>query len=169
MTGFIGPPDPDRTGDVGEDLVDSSTGAPSRSGDIADIRVIASTLADTDPVRQWLNEYADLLERGVGQIDFDVMEDMAVDIIEKQTRTIERQTHSLQMKVRSGNVHDPRPVVAFLYYLARDGMPVGDIEGILIRLRELERDFGEYGFTNGWLARWAQDAAERLRVAPGTH
>ena len=149
MTGFADPPDRDKTGDVDEDLVDSSTGAPSKSkaeplNDPDQIksdrmRDLAKHLMGNDPVKRWLNEYADLLERGVGQIDFGVMESVAVDIIEKQTRAIQRQTHSLQMKVRSGNVHDPWPLVAFLYYLARDRMPIGDIEEILIRLRELDR------------------------------
>ena len=181
MTGFADPPDRDKTGDAGEDLVDSSTGAPSRrivdqeTANIADIRVIASTLADTDPVRQWLNEYADLLDRGVGQIRIDDADDIIADIEvmianasvaadESQAKADRRKSHSEQMMVRSGNVHDPRPLVAFLYFLARDVVPVGDIESILIRLRELESDLGEYGFTNGWIARWAQDASERLGV-----
>lgn len=137
MTGFAGTPDRDKTGDADEDLVDSSTGAPSKSE-----RTESDMLADIE----------------------EVVTTLVADQLDDQAKFARRETHSDQMMVRSGNVHDPRPLVAFLYYLARDQMPVGDIETILIRLRELERDFGEYGFTNGWIARWAQDAAERLGV-----
>jgi len=107
-------------------------------------------------------------ERAVLENVEEAIVDITADLVEQRATVEQRESHSEQMMVRSGNVHDPRPLVAFLYFLARDGMPVGDIEGILIRLSELERDFGEYGFTNGWIARWAQDAAERLGVTRST-
>lgn len=62
-----------------------------------------------------------------------------------------------RMRAASGRVNDDRPLVAFLYELARDHLPVGAIEGMM-------HDWTPEGcmFTNGWLAAWAQDAADRL-------
>lgn len=66
---------------------------------------------------------------------------------------------NLRMRAASGEVDDPRPLVAFLYELARDEVTTGVLEGKLDRLAKAEEPFA---FTNGWLARWAQDAADRL-------
>ena len=69
------------------------------------------------------------------------------------------------MRERSGRVTDTDPLVCFLYLLARGEVPVGDIEDILGEV-EISATQGECVYTNGWLAKWAQDAAERLRHAP---
>lgn len=62
-----------------------------------------------------------------------------------------------ELRAASGEIDDHRPLVAFLYLLARDHCPVGVVEEILGSI-----GMGPYEFTNGWLARWAQNAAERL-------
>lgn len=71
---------------------------------------------------------------------------------------------NLQMREASGRVNDPRPLVAFLYELARDEISLGALEDKLERITNLppEKVPGPFMFTNGWLARWAQDAADRL-------
>ncbi len=71
---------------------------------------------------------------------------------------------NLRMREASGRVNDNRPLVAFLYELARDEIQIGDIEDKLDRITNLppEKVPGPFMFTNGWLARWAQDAADRL-------
>lgn len=75
----------------------------------------------------------------------------------------------LRMRAASGRVDDFRPLVAFLYELARDHVTTGTLEGFLDRVATISApdEKGEQGpaqFTNGWLARWAQDAADRLLV-----
>lgn len=65
-----------------------------------------------------------------------------------------------RMRTASGAVDDARPLVALLYELARDDLPVGVFEDKIDRL--VNRQGLEFQFTNGWLARWAQDAADRL-------
>lgn len=64
-----------------------------------------------------------------------------------------------RMRHASGRVDDDRPLVAFLYHLARDEIPCGDIE---MQIDQAVKVRGTARFTNGWLARWAQDAADRL-------
>lgn len=73
----------------------------------------------------------------------------------------------LRMRDASGRVDDFRPLVGFLYELARDLVPTGTLEGKIDRIAahgepDADGERGPIMFTNGWLARWAQDAAERL-------
>lgn len=69
----------------------------------------------------------------------------------------------LAMRAASGRINDDRMLVAFFYHLGRDLLPLGSIEQAL---RDAERgqptteDPDRY--TNGWLAQWAQHAADRL-------
>lgn len=63
-----------------------------------------------------------------------------------------------RMRKASGRVDDDRALVAFLYHLARDDVTTGDVEMIVDQLVGK----GPYRFTNGWLARWAKDVADRL-------
>lgn len=67
---------------------------------------------------------------------------------------------NLRMREASGRVDDPRPLVAFLYELVRDHLTTGALEERIDRLARA--DAGPFLFTNGWLAGWAQDAADRL-------
>jgi hypothetical protein len=72
-----------------------------------------------------------------------------------------------RMREVSGRIDDSRPLVSFFYVLARDVATPGVIEGLLgLSLPSDESDeHGECGpvmFTNGWLARWAQDVVDRF-------
>lgn len=62
------------------------------------------------------------------------------------------------MRDRSGRVDDDRPLVAFLYQIGRD-LGTGAVEPMLDKV---DLTTGPFMFTNGWLARWAQDTADRL-------
>ena len=63
------------------------------------------------------------------------------------------------MRARTGNVTDARALVSFFYELLRDTVPLGTIEALVQRV-ELEDPVRVY--TNGHLARYAQDLADRL-------
>lgn len=64
-----------------------------------------------------------------------------------------------RMRLASHCVTDTRSVVALLYMLAREHLPIGQIEAII---DGLETDCDDFRFTNGWLAEWAKDATGRL-------
>jgi len=70
---------------------------------------------------------------------------------------------NLRMREASGRVNDTRPLVAFLYNLARDEVTMGVLEDVLTRsIGDSEDAARPFMFTNGWLAQWAQDTADRL-------
>jgi hypothetical protein len=75
------------------------------------------------------------------------------------------------MRAKSGTVTDSRPLVVFLYSLARDYLPLTDIEDAIDNSFPPEpHPEARVIFTNGWLARWAQYSAERLtRPMEGTN
>ena len=78
------------------------------------------------------------------------------------TSDIEKLTETDRMRNASGNVQDSRMLVAFLYALARDEVPIGKLEGLIDDLRRASRRIDAVTYTNGWLAQWAKDAADRL-------
>lgn len=64
----------------------------------------------------------------------------------------------IAMRERSGNIRIDNSLVEFIYILVRDHLPLGVIEDILS-----ENVCGApVLYTNGWLARYAQDVAIRL-------
>lgn len=69
------------------------------------------------------------------------------------------------MRARSGNVRDDRPLVAFLYLLIRDHVVPGAIEEMMGEL-DAQPDGATVQYTNGWMAEYAQDVAERLGAGP---
>ena len=76
----------------------------------------------------------------------------------------------LRMREMSGRVDDRRPLVTFLYQLARDHLAIGIVEEIMksVERASVPNEDSESGptmFTNGWLARWAQDVADRFEEA----
>lgn len=73
---------------------------------------------------------------------------------------------NLRMRAASGQVDDVRPLVAFLYRLARDEITTGVLEPIIDRVAQPDDHDHTFQFTNGWLARWAQDTADRLQGRP---
>jgi hypothetical protein len=70
--------------------------------------------------------------------------------------------HTSRLRKASGQVVSTGPLVSFLYELMRDHVPPGVVEGIM---KQTETDEPNYEtiFTNGWLARYAEDVAARLR------
>lgn len=86
-----------------------------------------------------------------------------------------------EMREASGNKTTNRLLVAFLYILVRDVLTPGSIERILLTLRDRNDGEGQPGLklTNGWIADYAENIADRLlnnwiskkRTSPteGTH
>lgn len=71
--------------------------------------------------------------------------------------------HSQLMRLRSGGVDSTDPLVAFLYVLMRDYVVPGSIEEIM--LSKMPRTPEEtVHYSNGYLARYAMDIAERIHV-----
>ena len=67
------------------------------------------------------------------------------------------------MRERSGRETSKDPLVDFLYHLMRDHLPVGTVEGIVST--EVEAYKGQTSvYTNGWLAQYAKDIADRLKL-----
>ena len=66
-----------------------------------------------------------------------------------------------RLRTVSGEVTDSSPLVAFFYLLARDTACVGAIESILDQSLDITAAQPAL-YTNGWLARWAQDVAGRF-------
>jgi hypothetical protein len=62
------------------------------------------------------------------------------------------------IRERSGKVESDDPLVSFLYQLMRDHLALGIVESLMA---DAERQPSL--FTNGWLANYAKDMAERLR------
>lgn len=74
-------------------------------------------------------------------------------------------TENDRMRSASGTITDRDPLVAFLYVMGRDLAPIGSIEGLL---EKIDCKGVDVVFTNGWLAQWARDAANRLRIEEGS-
>lgn len=66
-----------------------------------------------------------------------------------------------EMRKRTGSVKSCDPLVSFLYILMRDHVTPGTVEKIM----EQHIGYGECIFTNGHLARLAQDVKDRLRIS----
>lgn len=65
------------------------------------------------------------------------------------------------LHARSGHVESNSALVAFLYELLRDHLPAGAVEQ-LVRNQTDDDIALPYVFTNGHLARYAEDLAARL-------
>lgn len=78
----------------------------------------------------------------------------------------ERVWETIQLRERSGNMTDTEALVDFLYTLMRDHLPTGVVER-LVQDATIEKRARKSGalYTNGWLALYAQDLAERLTDA----
>jgi hypothetical protein len=65
------------------------------------------------------------------------------------------------LRTRSGSVKSSSSLVSFLYTLMRDHLTPGEVEAIL--QEEVEAYAGkEVEYSNGWLANYAKDIAQRL-------
>lgn len=68
------------------------------------------------------------------------------------------------IREQSGSVDSADPLVAFLYILMRDHLPVGEVEGIISNHVGQGEDRGCVShYSNGWLAKYAEYLAGRLR------
>lgn len=66
--------------------------------------------------------------------------------------------HTRELRERSGHVVINSYLVGFLYTLMRDHLTISDVE-MLVRDSEEE---STCTYTNGWLAKYAEDLANRL-------
>ena len=69
-----------------------------------------------------------------------------------------------RLRVASSQVCDNRPLVSFLYEMLRDHVQPGVAEAVVWSSKP-----GKTTFTNGWLAKYAQDIADRLVPTPQFH
>ena len=67
---------------------------------------------------------------------------------------------NVRMREASGEFKSKDPMVSFVYVVLRDGCPPEVMESALIQMHS-----EECLYTNGWLARYAEDIAGRLRIA----
>lgn len=65
---------------------------------------------------------------------------------------------NIRLRERSGAVTDDRKLVSFLYELLRDHLPAAKVEALVRASQETP-----VTFTNGYLAQYAQDVANRLK------
>jgi hypothetical protein len=63
-----------------------------------------------------------------------------------------------ELRERSGSFDSNDMLVSFLYELMRDHVTPGQVEAIMLNVKPTECQF-----TNGYLARYAADVAERLK------
>jgi hypothetical protein len=59
-------------------------------------------------------------------------------------------------------VDTTNPLEAFLYLLMRDHLPVGEVEKLVQSCEDTGED-NKGPLSNGWLAKYAEDLARRLR------
>ena len=71
-----------------------------------------------------------------------------------------RQSQMLRIKKKSGNVSSDSHLVSFLYELLRDHLPASTVEEIV--LNSTGPNTEKTNFCNGYLAKYAQDLADRL-------
>lgn len=67
------------------------------------------------------------------------------------------------LRERSGAVKINSRLVSFLYDLMRDHLPIGTVEHLVQEATE-----PDVLYTNGWLAKYAEDVANRLATQPPT-
>lgn len=75
--------------------------------------------------------------------------------------------HMAEIRKASGDVYSEKDhrLVSFLYELMRDKLPPGEVEHIMLNTVVGSPDT-EVRFTNGWLAKYAMNIADRLLEKP---
>ncbi|HEY5268258.1 MAG TPA: hypothetical protein VII94_03940 [Candidatus Saccharimonadales bacterium] len=63
-----------------------------------------------------------------------------------------------ELRLRSGEVNINDRLTSFLYDLLRDHLPVATVEKLVRDAQE-----PDCAYTNGWLAKYAEDLAKRLK------
>lgn len=71
---------------------------------------------------------------------------------------ISKEDKTCSLRERPGTIKINSRLISFLYQLMRDNVPVGTIE----QVTQDSEDHLEVVFTNGWLAKYAEDVAKRL-------
>jgi altronate dehydratase len=85
----------------------------------------------------------------------------------KSKSKVAKQNQMQSLRERSGSVNCKNRLVEFLYILMRDHLPAGVVEGILqkhVSGCSGDGDTVENLYTNGYLANYATDVAERLQT-----
>lgn len=67
------------------------------------------------------------------------------------------------IRKNSGEFRSKDPVVVLLYTLMRDHLPTSDVEKLI---QDSQLNGEECLFTNGWLAKYAENLAQRLKEVP---
>ncbi len=67
----------------------------------------------------------------------------------------------MNLRERSGKITNNSKLVCFLYILLRDKFPAGVLEEIINT--EISKTGEDIEYTNGYLANYAQDLADRLK------
>lgn len=75
-----------------------------------------------------------------------------------------QQAENERMRQLSGEESTTNKLIVFLYLLGGNLQPIGTIEELIDNVNIFSTG-PNYTFTNGWLAKWAKDAASRL--SPG--
>jgi hypothetical protein len=75
-----------------------------------------------------------------------------------ESRNIDRKQETDTLRERSGHIEMDSKLVAFLYELMRDHLPPGVVERLV-----QDSQISECLYTNGWLAKYAEDLANRLK------
>lgn len=97
------------------------------------------------------------------------MTDERFSVLERLTAKRERDraiqdSRNGAIRSASGDVNmDNDPLVTFLYILMRDDVPPGRIEEVLMSHVMQHEPDEQVQFTNGWLARYAENIATLLR------
>jgi len=68
-----------------------------------------------------------------------------------------------ELKEDSGTITYADPLTSFLYQLLRDHLPAGEVEKIVCDV--IAEGGVEVTFTNGWLAKYANNLADKIRSA----
>jgi len=64
----------------------------------------------------------------------------------------------------SGSVDSDDPLLSMFYSLLRDHVQPGDVEGVVLEIEEaIARGDKVTRYTNGWLAKYAENLANRVR------
>jgi hypothetical protein len=71
---------------------------------------------------------------------------------------LKRSEHNTELRLRCGEININGCLVSFLYELMRDHLHASVVE----KLVECSME-PDVAYTNGWLARYAEDLAKRLR------
>lgn len=80
-------------------------------------------------------------------------------------RPFKRSPESQALLERSGNFTTRDNLVAFLYELMRDEVPLGVVEQIVLNSQPRDTSDGVWSLTNGYLGKYAEDIAARLRIS----